>query len=43
MSLADYTKVVEKAVDNRYKVDEYTTKSDIDDSKKSTLRIIKIS
>lgn len=34
MSLADYTKVVEKAVDNRYKVDEYTTKSDIDDSKK---------
>ena len=32
--MAVYTKVVEKAVDNRYKVDEYTTKSDIDDSKK---------
>ena len=41
MSLADYTKVVEEAVDSRYKVDEYTTKSDIDDSKKDYIKAYK--
>ena len=41
ISLVDYTKVVEKAVDNRYKVDEYTTKSDIYDSKKVYIKAYK--
>lgn len=41
ISLVDYTKVVEKAVDNRYKVDEYTTKSDIYDSKKVYIKTYK--
>ena len=41
ISLVDYTKVVEKAVDNHYKVDEHTTKSDIDDSKKFILSLIR--
>ena len=41
ISLVDYTKVVEKAVDNHYKVDEHTTKSDIDDSKKVYIKSYK--
>lgn len=41
ISLVDYTKVVEKAVDNHYKVDEHTTKSDIDDSKKVCIKSYK--
>ena len=41
ISLVDYTKVVEKAVDNHYLVDEYTTKSDIYDSKKVYIKTYK--
>ena len=41
ISLVDYTKVVEKTVDNHYKVDEHTTKSDIDDSKKVYIKSYK--
>ena len=34
MSLSEYTKVIDQAVDNQYKISEYRTKADNDESKK---------
>ena len=42
MSLSEYTKVIDQAVDNQYKISEYRTKADNDESKKRfTLNPIK--
>ncbi len=34
MSLSEYTKVIDPAVDNQYKISEYRTKADNDEKKK---------
>ena len=41
MSLSEYTKVIDQAVDNQYKISEYRTKADNDESKKIYIKAYK--